>query len=1415
MIGDGQERVDRPVYDDDGEIIIWPTEDEEMEEFAEEAEVATVATSDDTTEDDTYYEVPDTVEDDQDRIDVQVESIEDEECEDSKIGDIQQASESYDEAMDRIVSILTQALSTEEMTEEMSAELQDATNDMETAKQTITDLCGDPDTKVLQTDPDTKIPQDLQEMLETLTKDGKAPWLYIDDDGQLLLDGESVPKLKVIELEAEKIKADYGEFKDLTTKNFTAVNAKIDNLDVGNLDAVNATIKNLQADLAHIGVLIGNSATIKDIQNLLLTSKNTTIENALIKDAMIDTVSANKINTGTINTNNVSIQSDDGSMLLQGNLQQFKDKDGNVRIQIGKDAKGDFTFTLYGADGKGQLINQNGIQSSDAIKDGLIVNAKVADNANISAGKLDIASLFSTMNESGYTLKSSKIKFDDKNQTLDVLFNSLSTKVDNINTATGDISGLKTQVSTNATNIGIANGKIETLITNTTIEDNGTTTTLKNAFNSVKDTVDKHEQTISSMGSTLNSVSIEYYVSTSATSMQGGSWSTTTPQWQEGKYIWQRINYGKVNGTTTYSTPVCIQGAKGEDGTGVNILDKYPSLEELKKAHPTGNAGDCYTVNGTLYAWSTSKNDWIDCGNIKGEKGDQGIQGIQGEQGEQGPQGIPGTPGKAGTTYYTWIRYADTITGEGISNDPTGKTYIGFAYNKTTSTESNTPTDYTWSLIKGDKGDTGVKGDRGEKGETYYTWIKYSDNADGTGLYDTPKDTTMYIGIAINKTTPTESANKTDYTWSKFKGDKGDKGQQGIQGGKGDPGDPGEKGQSLINSTPQWYKSTSSTTQTGGEWTGTMPVAEKGYWYWLRFKLDFENPTETKYTTPTLEQVYTKTTSLEQSLDGFKTTVSNTYATNDSLGTIRNDVSRVEQTANKIGWFISGTSSSSMTLTPDALTVIANQLKVTGDMIVDGAIDGKTITGATIIGSTFRNQGNTFSVDSEGNIVGAQIKGSEVVGDSFSVEGELTADTITANKINNAQYPSTLDDDIQIEIDPSSGSDDVELTEGAVYKTMGGVIDALPKFLNGKRINIWMRGDITENADFQNYTSGQIRLYLDGHTLYGYIRNYMSSAKLWVYGGWPGTEEGQIGVVHPDTGCAVAGRTGSIISQESSSLNTYSVKVYGSDNKHSDGQSNIVGYIGDAFASMYIKNTTLVNCEIGYRGSACARIHDASSAGVCSEYGFQTTSGAFITIANAAHCGGLTANTAQTLPGQIIQHAKATFAGGNQTTDPDKAPTTSTTKVITIKSNSGDTYRSSVYNNWKQDNTARQGDYGYGDCNGCWFFGTQFNRFKEKNITKIELTIKRISGGVHAAVPIVVKTHNYASRPSGKPSYGSSCGSVSIAVGNSGKLTITNSTILNALSGGTIKGFGIQSAYNASSYAVCSGSVTMKVTYTE
>lgn len=546
-----------------------------------------------------------------------------------------------------------------------------------------------------------------------------------------------------------------------------------------------------------------------------------------------------------------------------------------------------------------------------------------------------------------------------------------------------------------------------------------------------------------------------------------------------------------------------------------------------------------------------------------------------------------------------------------------------------------------------------------------------------------------------------------------------------------------------------------------------------------------------------------------------KSTVNKTIpvATITKSSVIKANETKYEQLADRFSWMVRGNSASSMTLTDEMLAIITKQVKVNGDMIVDGAIDGKTITGATIVGSTFRNQSNTFSVDSEGNIVGAQIQGSEVIGDSFSVEGELTADTITANKINSAQYPSTLEDDIQISIN-SGGSDDNELYDGVSFATVSGALEALPKFLNGKVVNIWIQEDIYENIDIRYFSSGRINLYLDGNTVYGWIRSYMSTIKVYVYGGYMKFETARTGVIHPSTGCAVASRTASLVGQESSPINAYSLKIYGSDNP-SGSATTIVGMACDSYASGYYKDLQFINCDIGFRANAGGRIHAASSSGVCSQYGFEAVSGGCITIANSAQCGGSKSNTHVSLPGQIIAPTNVNHEEGNQTTDGNQAPSTSTKKVVTIKSNSGDTYRSSVYNNWKKDNTCRQGDYGYGDCNGCWFFGSQFNQFKGKSISKIELTIKRISGGSYSGVSLQVKTHNYTSRPSGKPSYGSSCGSVKIAVGDSGKLTITNSTILNAISNGTVKGFGIQSTYNSANYAVCSGSVTMKVTYTE
>ena len=142
---------------------------------------------------------------------------------------------------------------------------------------------------------------------------------------------------------------------------------------------------------------------------------------------------------------------------------------------------------------------------------------------------------------------------------------------------------------------------------------------------------------------------------------------------------------------------------------------------------------------------------------------------------QDGTDGIPGTPGKDGKVLYTWIRYADDAQGNGISDNPVGKKFLGLAHNKETSVESNDPKDYQWSDIKGEDG----IGLPGEDGKTYYTWVAYSDNADGSAMYQQPNENTKYIGIAVNKETSVESNNPTDYTWSKFKGEDGKDGEDG------------------------------------------------------------------------------------------------------------------------------------------------------------------------------------------------------------------------------------------------------------------------------------------------------------------------------------------------------------------------------------------------------------------------------------------------------------------------------------------------------------------------------------------------------------------------------------------------------------------------------------------------------------
>lgn len=226
----------------------------------------------------------------------------------------------------------------------------------------------------------------------------------------------TIKNLSVVEENVQKINGEVGNFKELTAANFTAANAKIDVLD---------------GNYANIKVLLSGGAGIGDLQNIHLTSQNAVIDTALIRSAVMQTVSVADLLAGTISTNKFRIASDDGGIRIQEATQQWSDSDGTVRMQAGRDAKGDFTFALFDKDGKGVLIDSTGVKP-DAIADGLIVNKMVADNAGIAGSKLDIPSVVSAINDSSQTIKSSRIWFDEQNQSLNQTYSQLNQNVTEI-----------------------------------------------------------------------------------------------------------------------------------------------------------------------------------------------------------------------------------------------------------------------------------------------------------------------------------------------------------------------------------------------------------------------------------------------------------------------------------------------------------------------------------------------------------------------------------------------------------------------------------------------------------------------------------------------------------------------------------------------------------------------------------------------------------------------------------------------------------------------------------------------------------------------------------------------------------------------------------------------------------------------
>jgi hypothetical protein len=272
--------------------------------------------------------------------------------------------------------------------------------------------------------------------------------------------------------------------------------------------------------------------------------------------------------------------------------------------------------------------------------------------------------------------------------------------------------------------------------------------------------------TLTNNGTTTAGFTID--VTTALTTVNG---TLTVPVTADGKSF-----------TKTFAWSLSRAGAAGSQGIqGPTGPDGQPMYTWLKYADtPTTGMSDLpagKTYMGLAYnkASSTESSTYTDYAWSL-------IQGPQGNTGVQGPTGPNGQP------MYTWIKYADSVTGAGLSDSPVNKTYIGIAYNKTSATESSTTTDYEWSLIQGPpgpQGSQGVPGPTGPNGQPVYTWIKYADTPT-TGMADLPTGK-VYMGIAYNKVSATESSVYTDYEWSLIQGPQGNTGIQGPTGPNGQP----------------------------------------------------------------------------------------------------------------------------------------------------------------------------------------------------------------------------------------------------------------------------------------------------------------------------------------------------------------------------------------------------------------------------------------------------------------------------------------------------------------------------------------------------------------------------------------------------------------------------------------------------
>ena len=420
----------------------------------------------------------------------------------------------------------------------------------------------------------------------------------------------------------------------ITTDKIIAKSAQIEEL-----DAALGDFEEIKAQLANIHTIMAGNIGTGLLQTIHLTAENTVLSEAFIKDLVAANIAVSDLKAGAISTNKFQIQSDDGGIIINGTTQQFKDENGNVRVQIGKDAQGHFNFTVFDETGKGAIFDQNGITPA-GIPSNTIVNDMVSDSANISGSKLDIDSVVTEINDNGTTtINSNKIWVDEDNQSLGASFTQMKQSVN------GTIKSVtpyyaKSTSNTTAPTDGwseIPPSRIEgeyiwrkDLYTKTDsstswgepycvtgdLGENGTDGTsvnMKGSYSLSEWETIKEELVSTSangdaylvdgnlyvfngteftncgriQGNGIKSATVSYQTSDSGTDIPTGTWSETIPEADAGQYLWTKteIIYDDETNTTMY---------------GVSSMGKNGRQYELDIVSSNGNIFKNGNINTTL-----------------------------------------------------------------------------------------------------------------------------------------------------------------------------------------------------------------------------------------------------------------------------------------------------------------------------------------------------------------------------------------------------------------------------------------------------------------------------------------------------------------------------------------------------------------------------------------------------------------------------------------------------------------------------------------------------------------------------------------------------------------------------------------------------------------------------------------------